>query len=104
MESVPSPSVGVLLARLLWMFAGPVALLLLGYSQVVNHQGWWTTKSAAYLAVLAAVIAARWRDPQSSEGRPVSRAELQRYSAGAAAIGVAIWVAANLLGTHGGAI
>ena len=105
MPAVPESSFGVLLARLGWMLFGPLALLLLTITIVSRGSGWLTAADVAFLAVLAAMLAARWLQlrsgqAQTTAGEPATRADLRRYLALATALGLAAWAGANVLGNH----
>jgi hypothetical protein len=56
--------------------------------------------SVAFLVILMAVIAARRLDPNNAEGNPTTQAQFRTHSIAALAIGMAIWIVANLLGNH----
>lgn len=98
MASVPKTSVTVVLARVLWMMAGPAVLLLLAYTMTTSGGGWFSAASLSFLAILVAVIAARWHDPHDSEGQPTTPAGLRRYTTVAGLLGLAMWVLANAAG------
>ena len=100
MSSPHSTSPIGIVARLFWMLAGPAALLLLAFSLAGKQDGWFSSQSIAFLVVLAAVIATRWLDPQTSEGEPTTGAHLRKYSATAVGVGLVAWAVANLLGNH----
>lgn len=82
------------------MLAGPAALLLLAFSLAGKKDGWFSSQSIAFLVVLAAVIATRWLDPQTSEGEPTTGAHLRMFTAAAVGVGLAAWAIANVLGNY----
>jgi hypothetical protein len=82
------------------MMAGPATLLLLAYTLAENQKGWFAPSSIAFLVVLAAVIIARWLDPQTSDGERTTPVHLRRFTVSTAGIGLAAWVVVNLLGNH----
>lgn len=100
MSSPHSTSSISIIARLFWMLAGPATLLLLAFSLAGKKDGWFSSQSIAFLVVLAVVIAARWLDPQTSEGEPTTGAHLRMFTATAAGVGLAAWAIANILGNH----
>jgi hypothetical protein len=89
-----------IVARLFWMLAGPAALLLLAFSLAGKKDGWFSSQSIAFLVVLAAVIATRWLDPQTSDGEPTTGAHLRMFTVMAVGVGLAAWAIANVLGNH----
>jgi hypothetical protein len=98
-------SFGVLFARLTWALLGPLALVLLTFAIASAGGGWLTAADVAYLAVLAAMLAGRWLEFRSGQGRtaegePMTGGDLRRYLLLATALGLAVWVGANLLGNH----
>jgi hypothetical protein len=97
MSSNQTTSVAAVLVRIFWMFAGPATLVILAYSIWDNSQSWLDSTSIAYLVVLAAVVAVRWLDPQSSEAGDVTPRELRMFSATAIGIGLTVWIGAHLL-------
>jgi hypothetical protein len=82
------------------MLAGPAALLLLAFSLAGKQDGWFSSQSIAFLVVLAAVIATRWLDPQTSDGEPTTGAHLRMFTATAVGVGLAAWAIANMLGNY----
>jgi hypothetical protein len=57
------------------------------------------------LAALCGLIVVRWLDfrcgsAQTAEGEPATPAHLRRYIIGALAIGLVVWVTANVLGNY----
>ena len=97
MASFQTTSLRAIAARLLWMMAGPAILLLLGLWLATNSDVWLSRSSIAFLVLLGAVVLARWCDPYTAEGTPVSTKQLRRYTVGALGIGLAGWAAANWL-------
>jgi hypothetical protein len=97
MSSSQTTSFVAIVARLIWMLAGPAALLLMAYSLLRNENGWLSSQSIAFLVVLAVVIIARWFDPQTSEGQPTTTAHLRTFTAAAAGIGLAAWAVTNVI-------
>jgi hypothetical protein len=90
-------------ARLFWIFLGPMLLLLVAYSLVNGGGEWLSPKSLAFVGLLAFVLLCRWAEfhagnATTSEGEPATVAHLRRYTIFATLIGLAVWVAANLVG------
>lgn len=101
----PTTSFVPVLGRIVWMMLGPLALVLLAVRIAYLGQGWLTGVDVAFLAVLGGVILARWLEfrggnPQTATGEPATPDHLRRYSLAVLAVGLAVWVLANLLGNH----
>jgi hypothetical protein len=93
------------LARLFWLLAGPMFLLLLAVAVVRTGNGWLTPVDFAFLGVLAAMLLARWLEfragnPLTADGEPATPVHLRRYLVGATATGLAVWCAANVVGNY----
>lgn len=93
------------LARLFWMMLGPLVLLLLALSIVSQGRSWLTTTDFIFLGCVLLLPLARWYEfhagePRTSTGDPATERDLRRYMAGALAVGVGIWIGANVLGIH----
>jgi hypothetical protein len=100
-----APSGAAVLARILWMFLCPMILLILTMTIVTKGDGWLTPADYAFLAILTVMILARvWEfrlgNPQTASGDPATPADLPRYVAGAAILGLAVWAVANYFGNH----
>ena len=94
------------LARLFWMAVGPAILAVLAVIIVSQASGWFTLSNLAFLAVLAGMIFARWREfqgnnPTTSTGDPATPTDLHRYMLLTTLIGLCVWLTANLLRTYG---
>ena len=94
------------LARLFWMAVGPAILAVLAVIIVSQASGWFTLSNLAFLAVLAGMIFARWREfqgnnPRTSTGDPATPTDLHRYMLLTTLIGLCVWLTANLLRTYG---
>jgi len=92
-------------ARLFWMLLGPMILILLTLSIVSRGKSWFTVPDLAFFVFLCFLPLARWYEfhagsPQTSTGEPASAYHLRRYALAAFIIGLAVWVAANVLGVH----
>ena len=105
MNARPITSFSILLARLTWFLIGPLALLLLAVGIVQLGSGWLMAVDIAYFVVLGTMLVARWVEYRSGQGEtasgePMTAADLRGYLIGATALGLAVWVAANLVGNH----
>jgi hypothetical protein len=98
MASNHPTSLGEALARVFWLMAGPATLSLLAITMAQSYSGWFAPRSVAFLAVVVGIGLARWFDPRDSFGELASPAQRRRYVAVAAVLGIAGWVATNLLG------
>ena len=95
------PASGCLL-RLFWMVGGNVLLFFLLLWIVERRPRLGTWPDLAYLAVLAALVAARYVDirychGQTGKGAPATLAHWRRHALGASVIGSGAWVVARLL-------
>ena len=105
---MPAPQVtsfAVLVARLTWMLAGPLALFVLAYHIGTAGTGWVTAANFGYFLILGGMLLARWYEyrsgqGQTAEGGAMTSADLRTYLIGATAVGVGVWVAANVVGNH----
>ena len=98
-------SFSVLFARLTWLLFGPLALAMLTYAIVTVGGGWLMAADVAYFVVLGAMLAGRWVEYRSGQGEtaggePMTDDDLRRYLVGATVLGLAVWVAANVVGNH----
>jgi hypothetical protein len=97
MATNQSSSVVVAFARLFWIFAGPAALFLLGFTIARRDEAWFAPISIAFLVVLVGEIGARRLDPNNSYGDPTTTAETSAFTFGALLIGLIAWVLTNIL-------
>jgi hypothetical protein len=105
MESKGTTSVLVLLERLFWILVGPMILLALVVGIIRTGNGWLTATDFAYFGVLGGVMLARWLEfrsgqAQTAYGTPATTGDLRRYALGLAAVGLTVWVIANVIGNH----
>jgi hypothetical protein len=85
---------------------GPFALALLALAIARTRGGWLSPPSLAYIPVLGVTMFGRWLEfraghPMTSTGEPATTVHLRRYLFGAAVLGLAAWIVANLLGIGG---
>jgi hypothetical protein len=95
----------VALARLVWMLLGPAALFLLTFNIASKGGGWVTAADVVYFAILALVLAARWWEYHSGQGQtatgePLTAAGLRTSLVVTLAVGLGVWLVANVIGNH----
>lgn len=102
-ENEPITSFWVLLARIVWFFAGPVTLLMLAFRIASTKDGWAAPTDIAFPLVLFAVIGARWycfsaNDRTDTQGKVTTIENLQRYTRTVTICSILLWVGANVVG------
>jgi hypothetical protein len=98
-------SVPALVGRLSWMMVGPFCLAICALSIAQRGDGWLSPPDLLYLLVLGGMLIGRWSEfrfglPLTATGEPASAEHLRRYVWVVAGLGLAIWLAANLVGNH----
>src|SRR5262249_38959877 len=93
------------LGRLSWMIVGPLALAICAVSITERHDGWFSPLDLIYFLVLGGMLLGRWTEfqysrPLTATGEHATAAHLHRYVLGLSALGLGIWVAANLVGNQ----
>jgi hypothetical protein len=87
----------VIRRNLIGAIVAPIALFILTFAVIQNGDGWFTIPDMAYLGVLVAITADRWREAPS-------RAPATDYGEHAAVtvlfLGLAVWAVANILGNY----
>ena len=94
----------VSLGRLMWMILGPMLSLFITHA-IVTREGWFTTRDAAYGAVVALMVGGRWVEQQSgaattATGRPATSEHFRRYIRILLPAAAGVWGMANVLGNH----
>jgi hypothetical protein len=107
MSSDAPSSILSVFARIFWMALGPLILVLLGLSMLLAANSRVGARDFVFLAVLAAMIAARWLEfrlgnPQTAMGTPATGKDLRRYAIFVAVAGMAAWGLLNLSRTSAG--
>lgn len=92
-------------ARLFWMGLGPAILSVLVVFIVTSTTGWFTLSNLVFLAVLAGMLFARWREfqagnPTTGTGEPATQADLHWYILLTTVIGLCVGLGANLVRTY----
>jgi hypothetical protein len=105
MSTEHAPSLSLFLSRIVWMMFGPLFLLLCAGKVISTGNGWFTPADIAYFVVLAVTLFARWFEflkgqPQTATGDPATAADLHRYTLAMLALGLGVWVVANLIGNY----
>ena len=97
-------SVRVLLVHLIWLFIGPLALLLTLYRIAAISSGWATTQGAVFFVLVGLMVWCRWLDQRSGQGTTINGAftlaNFRRYAVLMPAATGAAWIAANVIGNH----
>jgi hypothetical protein len=89
----------------MWLFVGPMGMLLTLATIVQRGTGWATGHDATFFVFLAAAIVARWidyltGDPVTSGGEGAPPGAARRYTMLVVSLGVVGWVLANVIGNH----
>lgn len=101
----PITSFRVILCRIVWCFAGPVALCFLTLKIALTTDGWIAPSDLGFPCVVIMTVAARWfcfrgGDRTNTLGEVTTIEQLRRYSMILAIGGLLVWSAANVLGNH----
>jgi len=65
-------SVRVLSVHLIWLFIGPLALLLTLYGIASISSGWATKQDAVFFVLVGLMVWCRWLDQQSGQGTTIT--------------------------------
>jgi hypothetical protein len=95
-----STSVGVVVARVLWMLIGPLSLTSVAITIMETGHGWFAIRSILFLIALAVTIVARWVDPVTSEGEPTTPGQRRFTAAWTLIAGLIGWTVANVIGMN----
>ncbi|HVC93128.1 MAG TPA: hypothetical protein VND64_05525 [Pirellulales bacterium] len=98
-------SLRLLVARLTWMLIGPATLVIIGLKIASAGDGWLTRLDAIFFGVVGMILMARWSELKSGEGRdsfgePSTIATFPRFVRTFAAVAIAAWTIANIMGNH----
>lgn len=91
--------------RAFWMMLGPMLLVPLTFKIVEYGNGWLTAFDFAFLSIVAGMLLARGFEffkghPRTADGAPATPAHFRKYALGVLALGIPIWIAANVLGNY----
>ena len=91
--------------RLAWLLFCPAVLFPITLTIVLKSRGWFTMVDLAFFVVLGLALLGRWlefqgENPRTAYDEPASPAHLRRFLLIAPVAGIAIWIAANVLGNH----
>jgi hypothetical protein len=92
---VASPAAGVVL-RVFWMFFGNAALCFVLLWIAFESRGSLSLGDAAFVAVVGALLLARYLDiarydGATAEGAPATMVHFRRYAAGVIVLSLAVW-------------
>lgn len=92
-------------SRGFWMMIGPMMLIPITFKIIEYGNGWLTIFDFVFLATLVVMLLARAFEffkghPRTAEGTPATPGHLRRYAIALIAIGVPVWIAANVLGNY----
>jgi len=95
----------IVLMRAVWMFLGPMALLLICLWIAHSSTGWLTALDAAYFAIIALMIGCRWAEQKSGKattatGEPATWSNFNRYVVALVPLAVVAWIVLNVIGNH----
>lgn len=90
---------------MIWFLVGPAAMFILAVLNVERGGGWFTQLDILYFVFLFVTLAARGADfyfgnPLTASGTPATSRHLLRYAPTVLVAGLAVWVAANLIGNR----
>jgi hypothetical protein len=96
---------GMMLCRLMWMFMGPLILVIIIYRAVSQGDGWLRLGDAVYAIALALMIGARWLEMRSgtamtATGEPATMRHFKRYVIVLLPVAAILWIAAKVTGNH----
>lgn len=106
MPTTSQPStMTMVLIRVFWMALGPLILGLLLMAIARTDQGWFTPADLWFLAILTALIFARWAEIRTGNalntmGEPAKPDDFRKYVAGVTTLGLVGWVIANVIGNY----
>lgn len=105
MATQPLSSTPALFGRLSWMIVGPFAVGIVAFAIAGRRDGWFSPLDLLYFVVLGGMLLGRWLEfrysrPLTATGEPASGDHLRRYAWGLGLVGLAGWVAANLVGNQ----
>lgn len=94
-----------LIGRVYWMIIGPFALAICFICITEQRDGWFSPLDWVFWALLGAMILSRWLEFRNSQvltamGEPATMAHIRQYALVLGILGLAAWLAGNLLGNH----
>ncbi len=96
----------LILARIFWVFLGPVALSLMLLGIANAGSGWATLLDLAFLMVLGLTVLCRWSEQRSGKAmtaygdEPSTWAHFRRYVRTFVPLALVAWIVANAIGNH----
>jgi hypothetical protein len=100
MNASPPTTFMGFMGRILWLFFGPLALMMVLMGIVQTGEGWLTGFDIAFFVILVAMVLGRALEfasgaPQTADGTPATPGHLFRYMIWMPATALAFWVVAN---------
>lgn len=105
MAATQQAPVLLLLGRVFWLVLGPFLLIILCIAGFTKGGGWLTGADLGFLAILCALVLARWYEfhggnPRTNMGEPATWSHFHRYVLVVIPLGLGIWVLANIVENH----
>jgi hypothetical protein len=96
---------GTTLCRLMWMFIGPLSLMIIGYQTVAHGDGWLAFRDVVCTITLALIIGGKWLELRSGKaetatGEPATIVHFKRYVMILLPLTAVLWIAAKIVGNH----
>ena len=104
MSAPQSTSFRAMLARVTWIFFGPMLLVVAAGAIATKSKSLFSFADGAYFFVLGAMLVGRWAEfrdgePRTATGEPATRQDLRRYALAVSCIGLLVWGGATLYRT-----
>jgi hypothetical protein len=95
-----------LLTLFTWAFIGPLGMLVMLVKIAEQGDGWATGHDVTFFVLMFAAVGARWidyrcGDPITGQGKGAKPGGAGRYTLLIVPLGLALWIAANLIGNRG---
>lgn len=102
-EEHPVTSIKILAVHLIWFLLGPISLFISILGIVSAGANWLSVRDIVFCGIVALMIFARWADQKSgqgttSEGKPSTWEDFQRYVVILSVFAVGAWLMAKAFG------